>query len=87
MKTRWSGATDRCPSYTVLLFTSEYALSMRDPEPSAVGCMWVRCPSSVGVGSRSGSGASSHQASTFLRNSVRSICDQNSLPAAGLKAS
>ena len=60
---------------------------MRAPEPSAVGFMCVRCPSSVGVGSRSGSGASSHQASTCLLKSVRFICDQNSFPASGLNAS
>src|SRR5882724_8358739 len=74
MKTRWFAATARCPSYTAWLLTSEYAFSMRAPEPSAVGFMWVwlvlTCDATLvnGPSTTSGSLASNHQASTPLEN-------------------
>ncbi len=66
---------------------------MREPEPSAVGFMWVwlvvTCELMLvnGPSTISGSVASIHQASTPIANSAVFICDQYMDRAPELKAS
>ena len=60
---------------------------MREPVPSAVGFMCVRCPSSVGRRQQIRLGRVHPPGVDVLAEERRFICDQKSFRASGLNAS